>query len=47
MGLMADIAMFDCFLFFLHERSPIGKKQRQAKLRNNGKAFSYKTGVLF
>ena len=30
---MTDIAMFDCFFCYLHERSPLAKKQRQAKMQ--------------
>ena len=46
MSLMACIAMFDCFLFYLHEKSFHGKKRKQTKMWFHGKAFSYKAGVL-
>ena len=46
-GLMTGIAIFDFFLYNLHERRPIGKDQRQAKTWFNGKAFCYKADVLF
>ena len=46
-GLMTDIAMFDCFLYYLHDRSPIGKMQRQTKIWYNWEAFYCKVGLLF
>ena len=45
-GLMTDIAMFDCFLYYLHDRSPIGKKQRQTNIWYNWEAFYCKVGLL-
>ena len=44
---MTDIEMFDCLFYYLHERRTIGKKQRQAKIWYNGKAFYYKYGFMF
>ena len=36
---MTDLEMFDCFLYYLDERTPIGKKQRLGKNEVQLKSF--------